>query len=55
MAEDENQKIPGVDRRKFIGLAATGAGVMFMKPELAFGRAAELRMHRISSIPVERA
>ena len=29
-----------LDRRKFLGLAATGAGVMFMKPELAFGTAA---------------
>ena len=30
----------GLDRRKFLELAATGAGVMFMKPELAFGTAA---------------
>src|SRR5690348_18354029 len=25
------------DRRKFLGLAATGAGVMFMNPQLVFG------------------
>jgi myo-inositol 2-dehydrogenase/D-chiro-inositol 1-dehydrogenase len=25
------------DRRKFLGVAATGAGVMFMKPQLVFG------------------
>jgi len=30
----------GLDRRKFLGFAAAGAGVMFMKPELAFGTAA---------------
>lgn len=29
-----------LDRRKFIGLAATTAGVMFIKPELAFGSGA---------------
>jgi predicted dehydrogenase len=26
-----------LDRRKFLGVAAAGAGVMFMKPQLAFG------------------
>lgn len=25
------------DRRRFLGLAGTGAGVMFMKPRLVFG------------------
>jgi hypothetical protein len=25
------------DRRRFLGVAATGAGVMFMKPRLVFG------------------
>ena len=29
-----------LDRRRFLELAATSAGVMFMKPELAFGTAA---------------
>lgn len=29
-----------LDRRKFLGLAAAGAGVMFVKPGLAFGSAA---------------
>src|SRR6266550_3591252 len=28
------------DRRKFLGVAAAGAGVMFMKPQLVFGTAA---------------
>jgi myo-inositol 2-dehydrogenase / D-chiro-inositol 1-dehydrogenase len=40
VAGQENQKTSGVDRRKFMGLAATGAGVMFMKPGLAFGSVA---------------
>lgn len=36
MANDLRQ--PGrFDRRKFIGTAATGAGVMFMKPQFVFG------------------
>ncbi len=30
----------GVDRRKFVGVAAATAGVMFIKPELVFGTAA---------------
>ena len=29
-----------LDRRRFLGFAATTAGVMFIKPELAFGTAA---------------
>jgi myo-inositol 2-dehydrogenase / D-chiro-inositol 1-dehydrogenase len=42
MSGEENQATgsSGLDRRKFLGLAAAGAGVMFMKPELAFGTAA---------------
>ena len=43
MAGEEKETMDAsakLDRRKFLGLAATGAGVMFMKPELAFGTAA---------------
>src|SRR5437660_10513016 len=29
------------DRRKFLGLAAGGAGVMFIKPQLVFGTGAK--------------
>jgi myo-inositol 2-dehydrogenase / D-chiro-inositol 1-dehydrogenase len=42
MPGEENQATSssGLDRRKFLGLAAAGAGVMFVRPELAFGTAA---------------
>src|SRR5205814_3977696 len=36
-ASDSSAK---VDRRKFLEVAAAGAGVMFMKPQLVFGTAA---------------
>jgi predicted dehydrogenase len=41
-AEDKQTKSTSekLDRRKFVGLAATTAGLMFIKPELAFGSSA---------------
>src|SRR5213080_3253873 len=43
MSTDVNQQTHSsdkVDRRKFIGLATAAAGVMFIKPELVHGTAA---------------
>lgn len=39
-AEEGKTNSISVDRRKFVGLAATTAGLMFIKPELAFGSGA---------------
>jgi predicted dehydrogenase len=39
-SEETSNSSDKLDRRKFLGLAATTAGVMFIKPELAFGTAA---------------
>jgi myo-inositol 2-dehydrogenase / D-chiro-inositol 1-dehydrogenase len=40
MAGEQKPKSPELDRRRFLGLAATTAGAMFIKPELVFGTAA---------------
>ena len=40
MAGKQTEKSSEVDRRKFLGLAATTAGAMFIKPELVFGTVA---------------
>jgi len=40
MAGKQTRKSSELDRRKFLGLAATTAGAMFIKPELVFGTAA---------------
>lgn len=39
-AEEGKTNSISLDRRKFVGLAATTAGLMFIKPELAFGSGA---------------
>lgn len=40
MAGEQKRKSSELDRRKFLGLAATTAGAVFIKPELVFGTAA---------------
>src|SRR6476469_2684060 len=39
-AEEGKTNSTSLDRRKFVGLAATTAGLMFIKPKLAFGSGA---------------
>jgi myo-inositol 2-dehydrogenase/D-chiro-inositol 1-dehydrogenase len=39
-AEERKTNSTSLDRRKFVGLAATTAGLMFIKPKLAFGSGA---------------
>ena len=36
-SEQVSQSSGKVDRRKFLGVAGVGTGVMFMKPQLVFG------------------
>jgi len=51
MSKPLETRVENIDRRKFLGLSAATAGVMLVKPEFAFGTAANSALQGCPTSP----